>query len=128
MENRPVDGPQVKAKSEVYREWLALDLEDCDRQRREENEQDRADILRLEALSTLELKEQAQAIWEDYRAKHQALRAGDDDQIKAMEKDSPNYLWGQLADDAMELARVLAIIWERGETWSPSEPVLVPTR
>lgn len=127
MQNRPAEGPQVKAKSEVYREWIALEIEERKRIRREENALDQRDILRLEDESTAELRDLAQSIWEDYRVKHTALRAGDDEYNRALEKaGNGEPLWTQLAEDAIELARVLAVLWERGEAWSPDGPLVVP--
>jgi hypothetical protein len=92
---------------------------------REELAHEGAHILHLEGLSTAELHELAQAAWETYRDKHLALRGGDEAQIRALEGPD-GYLWALQWVDAASLARVLAVLWERGENWSPVEPVLVP--
>jgi hypothetical protein len=115
-------------KSEPVRERIAREKEQADQIRREENRQDQVRILCLEDEATADLCELAQAIWEDYRDKHLVLRAGDDEQIRAREKGPGDRLWAQQVEDAIELARVLAVLWQRGETWSPEMPVLVPTR
>jgi hypothetical protein len=92
---------------------------------RDELAREGSHILQLEGLSTAELHELAQAAWEAYRDKHLALRGGDEDRIKALEGPEA-YLWALQWVDAASLARVLAVLWERGENWSPPEPVLVP--
>jgi hypothetical protein len=113
-------------KSQPIHERIVREKEQADQIRREENRQDQADILRLEGRSTAELHELAEAAWEDYRDKHLVLRAGDDEQARALEQaGNGKYLWSQQLFDAVDLARVLAVLWQRGETWAPKEPVFV---
>jgi hypothetical protein len=114
-------------KSESHREWVARVRAQSERERRAENDQAQAHILRLEGLTTAELQQQAAAAWEDYREKHLALGGGDDVQIRALEKVGASCpLASKQVDDAIDLARILAVIWQRGETWSPEEPVFLP--
>jgi hypothetical protein len=97
-----------------------------EQERQQNNARDQKDILRLECWSTAALQDRAQVIWEDYRVKHLVLRGGADDQIRAIEHNSPDHLWAQLATDGIELARVLAVLWQRGDSWAPKVPVVEP--
>jgi hypothetical protein len=123
--NLPVDRPPVKG-TEAYVGWLACVRAEGEQERQKNNARDQKDILRLECWSTPELREQAAAIWVGYGVKHLVLRGGDDDLIRALENNSPDHLWAQLATDGIELARVLAVLWQRGESWAPKEPVVEP--
>jgi hypothetical protein len=118
----------MSSKSVPIRERVAREKEQAEQIRRQENRQDQAQILRLEGLSTAELHEQALAVWEVYRDKHLVLRAGDDEQIRTLEQAGDGKcLWSQQVFDAVDLARVMAVLWQRGETWAPEEPVFMPS-
>jgi hypothetical protein len=125
MGNVPADRPPVKG-TEAYVGWLACVREEGEQERQQNNARDQKDIFRLECWSTADLQDRAQAIWEDYRVKHLVLRGGDDALIRALESNSPDHLWAQLATDGIELARVFAVLWQRGESWAPKEPVVEP--
>jgi hypothetical protein len=100
-----------------------------DQFRRYLNGKEQADILRLENLPPAELRECATMVWEAYLEKHLALRAGDDMQIRALEQAGYEAaLWSKQNLDAVDLARVLATLWLRGETWTPDGPILVPAK
>jgi hypothetical protein len=129
MKNLPVGKPQVRSGSEEYREWLARAKAEAvgEKARRDENRYNQEEIRRLEALPAAELREYLVAVWEDYQAKHRALRGGDDGQIRTLElAGTRDPLGSQQAEDAIDLARVLAVLWERGETWAPGSPVVMP--
>ncbi len=103
---------------------LARSNQAGDLARREQADQDRAEIFYLGGLTTADLLAKAQAVWDSYWEKHLALRGGYDQQIWALEQSGNGEpLWSQQLFEAADLVRILAVLWQRGETWAPAGPV-----